>query len=372
MVKRKTTAQFIQQARKIHGDKYDYSMVEYVNNYSNVKIICPAHGLFEQIPNTHLQGKGCADCGGSKKKTTDRFIEEARKVHGDKYDYSMVEYIRDRTHVKIICPVHGLFDQQAGGHLQGRGCIYCSVTHASEKRTKTTDRFIEEARKVHGDKYDYSMVEYIRGKAHVKIICPAHGLFEQIPTKHLQGSGCTDCAGIRKKTTDRFIEEAQKVHCDKYDYSMVEYINAKVKVKVICPDHGAFEQIPNSHLKGSGCTSCCVSGFNTNKEGILYFLKFEKDFATFWKIGITNRTVEKRFKSDALFVTDRQEWHFDKGLYAYQIEQTILKEFAKFRYEIPLFSLLHKGGDSECFSPSLPHKKVIATVERLIERIKAN
>jgi len=433
MTKRKTTAQFVQDARKIHGKKYDYSMVEYVNAHIKVKIICPVHGLFVQVPNSHLSGNGCPYCGGIIRKTTTQFIDDARKIHGDKYDYSMVDYENHEEYIKIICPTHGLWNQRPGNHLKGYGCADCAYMESTIKRTKTTTQFIQDARKIHGDKYDYSMVEYTKDYEKVKIICHEHGLFEQRAGNHLQGQGCAKCIGRHKtttqfiqdarkvhgdkydysmveyskeyekvkiichehglfeqqagshlqgrgcakcfgkdKTTSQFIQDVQKVHGDKYDYSMVEYANSKNKVKIICPEHGVFEQNAGSHLRGTGCQSCSQTGFNKDKEGILYFLKFQKNFATFWKIGITNLTVEKRFGGDALFVTDRQEWRFEKGLYAYQIEQTILKEFAKFRYEMPLFSLLRLGGNTECFSPSLPHKKVIATVERLIERIKAN
>jgi hypothetical protein len=307
MADRKTTAQFIQDARKVHGDKYDYSLAEYINSKTKVDIICPVHGVYSKIPIRHEDGSGCPDCYGKKKKTTAQFIQQARKVHGDKYDYSLAEYINGTTKIKVICPKHGFFYQEANSHLFGCGCPKC---------------------------------------------------------------GAMSSADLLRKTTAEFIKDARKVHGDKYDYSLAEYIDSETKIKIICTEHGVFEQIPNVHSRGHGCPYCSQTGFNKEKEGILYFLKFKKDFATFWKIGITNRTVDSRFGGDALFITDRQEWHFDKGLYAYQIEQTILKEFAKFRYEMPLFSLLHLGGDTECFSPSLPSQKVIDTVERLRERIK--
>jgi hypothetical protein len=375
MADRKTTAQFIQQAIAVHGDKYDYSEANYISAHIKVKIKCLEHGFFKQNPANHLIGKGCADCGGSKQKTTIRFIKDARKIHGDKYDYSEANYIRACIKVKIKCLEHGFFEQQANSHLRGSGCPACAQKNRSDLQRKNVKDFIEQSKKVHGDKYDYSEANYIGARIKVKIKCLEHGFFEQRPYEHSNGHGCPACAqkiqsDLQRKNVKDFIEDARKIHGDKYDYGQVVYQSSQIKVKIKCLEHGFFEQIPNSHLRGCGCPQCAESGFNKEKEGVLYFLKFKKDFATFWKIGITNRTVDSRFGGDALFITDRQEWHFDKGLYAYQIEQTILKEFAKFRYEMPLFSLLHLGGDTECFSPSLPSQKVIDTVERLRERIK--
>ena len=105
-----TTEDFISKAIAVHGEKYDYSKVEYVNALTKVTIICPIHGAFEQKPANHLRGHGCPYCGGSAKHTTEQFIESARKIHGNKYDYSQVEYVTNRTPVKIICPIHGVFE----------------------------------------------------------------------------------------------------------------------------------------------------------------------------------------------------------------------------------------------------------------------
>ena len=231
-----TTEEFISKAKKVHGDKYDYSLVEYVNNKTRVTIICPIHGLFEQRPVNHLRGHGCMYCGNALKNTKEEFIEAARKVHGDKYDYSQVDYVDNKTKVKIICPIHGMFEQTPSSHLRGRGCKYCG---GSVKHTK--DTFIEAARKVHGNKYDYSKVEYVNNRTPIIIICPIHGEFKQSPNEHLQGKGCQRCANNIKRTTEEFIENARKIHGDKYDYSRVKYIDCHTKVKIVCPIHGEFE-----------------------------------------------------------------------------------------------------------------------------------
>ena len=117
----------------MHGDKYDYSNVEYVNNDIKVCIICPIHGEFWQLPNAHLQGHGCCKCANNKKLTTEEFIEKAKEVHGDKYDYSKVEYINNKTKVIITCHIHGEFLQLPNAHLQGHGCDKCNESHLEKE-----------------------------------------------------------------------------------------------------------------------------------------------------------------------------------------------------------------------------------------------
>ena len=190
----------------------------------------------------------------SKKLTTEAFIEKARKVHGDKYDYSNVEYKGALSKIKIVCPVHGIFEQMAYKHInQAQGCSKC----VNEKKKKTAEQFIQEAKSIHGDKYDYSNTEYIDAKTKVKIICPIHGTFEQTPHNHLSNNqGCPKCNGGIKLSAEEFIQKAKEVHGDKYVYSNVEYKNAHIKVKIICPIHGIFEQLPNAHLNGQECPRC--------------------------------------------------------------------------------------------------------------------
>ncbi len=245
---------FTNNANDIHNNKYDYSLVEYVNNKTKVKIICPVHGIFEQIPNSHLRGHGCSMCAGSKKSTSIDFISKAISIHNNKYDYSLVEYINAHTKVKIICPEHGIFEQKPNGHLNGQNCPICSG-----KLKLTTDDFINRSNIIHNNKYDYSLVQYVTSHIKVKIICPYHGTFTQSPYTHLIGRGCSECTGTKKLTTIEFINKANDIHNNKYDYSLVEYINNKTKVKIICPEHGIFEQKPNDHLSGYGCPKCSHS-----------------------------------------------------------------------------------------------------------------
>lgn len=256
MARRLTQEEFVERATKVHNGKYDYSKVVYVNNSTKVCIICPEHGEFWQSPYHHLLGKGCFECscagrGQKRTHTNEWFIEKAKSIHGNKYDYSKTKYKGLSFKVCIICPEHGEFWQKAGSHLQGCGCSRCSNRYMDESLFK------EKASIIHGGKYDYSKVNYTNIATKVCIICPTHGEFWMRPNDHLRGKGCAKCVWERQKNdTENFIERSRKVHDGKYDYSLVNYERVDKKVKIICPIHGVFEQIANSHLGGQGCPKC--------------------------------------------------------------------------------------------------------------------
>lgn len=196
-----------------------------------------------------------------RKLTREIFIEKSKQIYGERYDYSKVEYRNNRTKVCIICPIHGEFWQIPASHLRGCGCPKCGVSTSAANRTMTTEEFVEKAKNIHGDKYDYSKVNYINAKTKVCIICPKHGEFWETPINHLNSNGCYECgrdnyAKNHNKSTECFIEDAKRIHGNKYDYSKVKYINAYTKVCIICPKHGEFWQTPNDHLNKCGCPIC--------------------------------------------------------------------------------------------------------------------
>ena len=266
------TIEFIKKAKEVHGDKYDYSNVDYKHNLKEVKIICKTHGEFLQLPKIHKRGSSCKNCGrdkliNSRKSNTNDFIKKANIIHNNKYDYSKVEYIKANQKVIIICKKHSDFLQTPNDHLDGKGCRNCSTEINSDKQRKTTKQFIEDSIKIHGNKYDYSNVEYKSVGEKVIIICKEHGEFKQTPNSHLsQKSGCIKCAGCYKSNTEDFIEKAKKIHDNKYDYSKVEYKNAIEKVNIICKEHGQFEQTPNGHLDGRGCNKCGIETMKTKQK----------------------------------------------------------------------------------------------------------
>lgn len=190
--------EFINKANKVHDNKYDYSKTEYVNAKTKICIICPKHGEFYQTPNNHLSGQGCPRCKFEKLSklycsNKDEFIEKANKLHNNKYDYSKVEYKGNKIKVCIICPIHGEFYQSPNTHLRGIGCKQCGIEVRTAKRSMKLDEFIEKARKIHGDKFNYDKVEYVNNRVKICIICPIHGEFYQTPRDHLVGAGCPKC-----------------------------------------------------------------------------------------------------------------------------------------------------------------------------------
>ncbi len=131
--------------------------------------------------------------------TTEEFISRARRVHGNKYDYALVEYSVTDLPVKISCREHGEFEQMPNVHLRGHGCQTCGRLATNNALRLNTEQFIAKAKRVHGDKYDYSLVSYETTELPVKIVCPAHGEFEQKPHSHLSASGCRKCADDRRR-----------------------------------------------------------------------------------------------------------------------------------------------------------------------------
>lgn len=256
-MKKMTQEDYIEKCKNIHNNRYDYSLVKYDGMNKKIKIICKIHGEFEQNARNHINGINCKYCVGNNiKSNKDDFIEKSKKIHGDKYNYDSVDYINCETKVKIICPDHGIFEQRPTRHFNGDGCSKCSGNFSS------VEKFIQIANKVHNNKYDYSLINYKNNKTKVKIICKDHGIFEQRPDNHIGNiQGCPICGieSSKNKTTDSvdlFISKSNKIHNNKYDYSLVNYKNSKTKVKILCSNHGDFLQTPNSHLRGNGCPVC--------------------------------------------------------------------------------------------------------------------
>lgn len=252
-MKKLTTEQFINRAKMIHKNNYDYTLVDYKNNRTRIKIICPVHGQFEVLPQVHLRGSKCKYCIDNNIKLDNKiFIEKARKIHKMKYDYSQVEYVNNNTKVKILCEKHGYFEQTPNSHLNGNGCLKCSGL-----KKLTTEEFIEKSKKIHEEKYNYSLVNYKNTKTKVKIICSEHGVFEQSPFAHLhQKQGCPECGGTKKMNSEKFILKSNEIHNNFYNYSEVNYINDRTKIIIICPKHGEFKQTPHAHLQKQGCPLC--------------------------------------------------------------------------------------------------------------------
>ena len=180
-----------------------------------------------------------------------------------------------------------------------------TTIYKKSTKLKTTEQFNIDANIIHGGKYDYSSFVYINASTKGVINCPIHGAFIQSADKHLQGRGCPKCAGDKTRirlqsSREEFTNKANLIHENKYDYSLVEYINNRTKVKIICSIHGEFEQTPSDHLLRLGCPKCG----NINKGTplfkrydyiTLYLLRCYNITEEFLKIGITSKTIEERY-----------------------------------------------------------------------------
>lgn len=260
--------EFLKKAKKKFGDKFSYEKVDYINCKTKVIITCPKHGDFLITPDSFLSSThGCKKCSLEKQSenqllSTEDFIKRAIKVHGLKYDYSKSEYLGINKKINIICPEHGEFQQLPHNHWNGKGCPKCKAESNRARFSFTKEQFIKKANTKFKNKFNYDLVEYINCDTPVRIVCPEHGEFLQTPYAHLNSKfGCEKCAkhetGMSfRKDKEHFVEKARQVHGDRYDYSELDYIENKSKVKIICPKHGAFFQLPSNHYAGNGCPVC--------------------------------------------------------------------------------------------------------------------
>ncbi len=265
-MKKLTTEEFIEKAKAVHGDKYDYSKVDYKNGREKICVICLEHGEFWQRGEDHLSGKKCKLCGkvqadNSRKDTTESFITKAKKIHGNKYSYELVNYTNQKEKVKIICNAcKNIFEVTPTNHLSGYNCPNCSKTrkHTQEEVLDC----IKSSLKNFYNYYDFSKFEYISNNTKSCVICPKHGEFWMTPKNLKSGSKCPKCTkhGIKKITTEEFIEDYYKLYGKKlYDLTDFKYTNSFTKSKVICKKHGAFFITPNNLKRGCGCPICCGS-----------------------------------------------------------------------------------------------------------------
>jgi very-short-patch-repair endonuclease len=248
--KKLTTETLIEKCIELYGDKFSYEETRYESYSAKTKFFCKGCNEMKlYAPKVFLKGGGCKEC--KKREIQAELLEKARLIHGNIYDYSLVKYEKNSIPVTIICPAHGEFEQNLYDHSKGHKCFKCSGHY-----TKTTEEWIIAAILIHGNLYDYSLVDYRGNSIKVKIICPIHGVFEQLPGAHLSGKGCHKCSGVYKKTFDQFQDKANIVHNFRYTYNNFVYVNTTTKGFITCPIHGDFEQTPSQHILGHRCPKC--------------------------------------------------------------------------------------------------------------------
>ena len=286
------TNEFIEAANIKHNYKYDYSKVVYVDQtLTEVTVICPEHGEFQQTPSKHLSTIGCKKCGRGYM-DTDKFIKKAISIHNDKYNYTLTDFERSNTKVTILCDLHGEFTQTPNDHLTGYGCPKCGGTSKL-----STDEFIEKAKIIHGDKYGYEKTDYTNSHINVTITCPFHGDFTQQPNNHLDGKGCKKC-GVGEGT---------------WSYSVWE-------------------------RKGKQSVN-----FDSFK---VYVIRCWNDTETFYKVGKTFRKIDERFDSNMPYNYGVIKIYYGEAKEISLLEQR-LNHINKEHSYLPL---LEFKGRHECFS----------------------
>lgn len=206
MIKRVTnTESFIEKGNYVHNFKYIYTLSEYIDSKTELLIICPKHGVFRQKPNDHLSGKGCKECynerrGETQRLSNEEFIKRGISIYGGLDDYSKVEYVNNKTKVKLICKKHGEYTKTPSEYLRGERCQECSKIETAIKRTMTFEEFKEKAIKKHNGRYEYPIKIYNGINDYVYPKCPIHGIFKQVASYHLSGNGCQQCAQEMKES----------------------------------------------------------------------------------------------------------------------------------------------------------------------------
>ena len=297
-----TTDIFIKKSKEIHGNKYDYSLSDYINKRTRIKIICSEHGEFCQFPFNHLNGGGCNKCLG-KNLSIIEFVTKSNNIHRNKYDYSLVDSTKSHTNIKIICPIHGIFKTSTSNHIQGSGgCMKCVIN----KKTSNNEDFINKSIMIHGDKYNYSLVNYKHSKIKVNILCSIHGEFEQTPNMHLKGQGCPIC---------RYIQVSEKHKNSSHSFSLNSWNKLVIK--------------------------------NRNANPKLYILKCYNENENFIKVGITLNDVKTRFYGKKLpYNYEVLTEIINTPDYVFNLEKNTHTNFKTKKYK----PLLNFGGCGECYN----------------------
>lgn len=279
-----TKEYFIRASEEINGkDSIDYSEVNFVTSTTKVTLICHSHAepfRFYPKPIEHIGSKTkCPKCSkkaaGQKQSLTkgagqEKFLSDAARIHGDRYDYSLSMYERSNLPIEVICRDHGLFSITQESHINQRsGCPKCAYAAKGLLRRKAPDVFIQEAVKVHPDLYSYPD-PYRGSHDEIRILCGKHGEFLLKPYAHIQGQGCPMCGeedgkNSYKLTLPRFIKLAGEVHPSKFTYQNVVMTSSSDMISITCPIHGDFTQRASQHLYGYGCRKCsrAISGPET-------------------------------------------------------------------------------------------------------------
>jgi len=312
-----TQEEFILRAAEVHGGRYDYSRVVYINSQKHVTIVCPVHGEFPQKANQHLRGQGCRKCsnesiGDRCKLTQEEFVSRLEDLNSG-YGLELVRYEGMGKAITLVCRNHGPFTARAGNVLYRKsGCPKCAGELTGLRSRKPLSYYVEKSRAVHGDRFEYLGVEYRNSAAYLKVLCSEHGEFLQLAQDHIKGVGCSKCA-VEIYDQASFINVAMRVHGSRYDYSQAVYSGALSKVVIACKDHGPFVQTPSSHINGQGCPKCATVGPSEAQVEIANFMRQFTDVMEEAPIGESRKRVDVFLPEYALAIEYHGLiWHSSK------------------------------------------------------------
>jgi hypothetical protein len=307
-----TKDEFLLAATNKHGDNFDYADCNFTHMHKNVRFICKVHGAVQQIAKNHLRSKtGCPKCSGKKKSLTD-IILEFRAKHGDKFDYSKVNYLGKNIEVSIQCKEHGLFSMTPAKHLSSKtGCTKCSG------KSLSSNDILAKCHANFANKFTYhtnpsSIYDEL------SITCNEHQhSFNSSASKHLTSKFgcCSKCLSddrIRKQTLDdsSVIERFNMVHDFTYSYDNVRYRGLQENVTITCKEHGEFEQRPDNHLAGKGCSKCS----SLMSKGQQQLVEYLQTISSGSKIECNNRQLIKPLELDIVVPEYRVAIEYN-GLY---------------------------------------------------------
>lgn len=292
-----TQEEFILRAAEVHGGKYDYSRVVYINSQKHVTIVCPSHGEFSQSANAHLRGQGCKKCsnesiGDRCKLTQEEFVSRLEDLNSG-YGLELVRYEGMGKAITLVCKEHGPFSAKANNVLYNRsGCPSCAREQIGMRSRKSLDYYIQKSRAVHGDRFEYLGVEYKNSAAYLSVLCKDHGEFLQLANSHINGVGCVRCSKPIWDT-ETFKQQAALAHGGAYNYERSSYVNAQEKVQITCEAHGDFWQLPSCHVHlKQGCPKCAKVGPSDAQVEIANFMRQFADVMEEAPIGESRKRVD--------------------------------------------------------------------------------
>ena len=319
MARKLTTSEFIKRARKVHGELYDYTQVEYESAHKKVKIVCSIHGIFSQSPSNHLSGKGCNICGGSTPVTFNEFVLRAHQLHGGRYSYDEVSFSNMRNKTKMSCKIHGEFWQEPYVHLRPNGCSKCAKQEELQKTESTRQAdFVDRLNDKFGMKITLKEDEYHAIDSELLFHCEYHGDFRATPRNVVYSKhGCSDCyKDERLKNTSYFenddsflswvlTQQEENELFKGYTFSLLRRERFQATIAAKCNDgkHAPYEFIlkRNSSNALRHCRSCVTERRNVAVKGA-YEIKRD-EYAAQWRQSISEIYGDEYDVSEVTYLT---------------------------------------------------------------------